>query len=190
MNTLGVCYEKSITSSSSFSSSSSAFAATENQVLIAGKVFGETCVIEDATPSLGLPAISQSQVKDNVETDGLQSTAQFDITLGQCSVNHIKKVALKFNTKVTEEGYLENTSNAAGAAKGVALALYESDKTDGKYEFLSLKDNVYSKKQVNVKPNDKGKVTFHYGVDYIKTGGVDVQPGPVSSILKYDIAYK
>lgn len=47
--------------------SSSAFAATENQVLIAGKVFGETCVIEDATPSLGLPAISQSQVKDNVE---------------------------------------------------------------------------------------------------------------------------
>ena len=45
--------------------SSSAFAATENQVLIAGKVFGETCVIEDATPSLGLPAISQSQVKDN-----------------------------------------------------------------------------------------------------------------------------
>ena len=170
--------------------SSSAFAATEKQVLIAGKVFGETCVIEDATPSLGLPAISQSQVKDNVETDGLQSTAQFDITLGQCSVNHIKKVALKFNTKVTEEGYLENTSNAAGAAKGVALALYESDKTDGKYEFLSLKDNVYSKKQVNVKPNDKGKVTFHYGVDYIKTGGVDVQPGPVSSILKYDIAYK
>lgn len=65
-----------------------------------------------------------------------------------------------------------------------------ADKTDGKYEFLSLKDNVYSKKQVNVKPNDKGKVTFHYGVDYIKTGGVDVQPGPVSSILKYDIAYK
>lgn len=104
--------------------SSSAFAATENRVLIAGNVFGETCVIEDKPDAtLGLPAISQSQVKDNVATDGLQSTAQFDITLGQCSVNHIKKVALKFDTKVTEEGYLENTSSAAGAAKGVALAL-------------------------------------------------------------------
>ncbi|MGP1605032.1 MAG: fimbrial protein [Moraxella sp.] len=183
--------KKALVAVAILAASSSAFAATENRVLIAGNVFGETCVIEDKPDAtLGLPAISQSQVKDNVATDGLQSTAQFDITLGQCSVNHIKKVALKFDTKVTEEGYLENTSNAAGAAKGVALALYESDKTGGTYEFLSLKDNVYSKKQVNIKPNDKGKVTFHYGVDYIKTGGVDVQPGPVSSLLKYDIAYK
>lgn len=34
--------------------SSSAFAATENRVLIAGNVFGETCVIENAKPLLFL----------------------------------------------------------------------------------------------------------------------------------------
>lgn len=51
--------------------SSSAFAATENRVLIAGNVFGETCVIENAkTIAVPLVPISQSQVKDQADTSG------------------------------------------------------------------------------------------------------------------------
>lgn len=170
--------------------SSSAFAATENRVLIAGNVFGETCVIENAkTIAVPLVPISQSQVKDQADTSGPQEESKFDITLDKCSMNYVKTVGLKFDTKVTKEGYLENTSGATGAAKGVALALYESEKDGGNYEFLDLSKSLNSKKQVNV-PKDNSKVTFYYGIDYVKAGGVDVQPGPVASVLKYDIEYK
>lgn len=170
--------------------SSASFAAGDHRVIISGHVFGETCVIENgANQGQGLPPISQSNVKDNAEADGLQSESQFDITLGQCSVNHLKKVSLKFDTKVTPEGYLENTSTAANAAEGVALALYENAGTDG-YKFLNLKENLGSKKEVHVQQHNKDQVKFQYGVDYIKTGNGEIKPGPVSSILKYDIVYK
>lgn len=193
MNTLGVCYKKALLAVAVLAASSSAFAATatdKHKVVIIGQVFGETCVIESGE-SIAVPLmpISQSQVKEKADASGPQEESKFGITLDKCSVNHVKTVGLKFDTKITSEGYLQNVSAASNSAKGVALALYESEKEGGNYEFLNLSNSLSSKKQVNV-PKDNSKVTFYYGVDYVKAGGVDVQPGPVASVLKYDIEYK
>ena len=103
--------------------SSSAFAATatdKHKVVIIGQVFGETCVIESGE-SIAVPLmpISQSQVKEKADASGPQEESKFGITLDKCSVNHVKTVGLKFDTKITSEGYLQNVSAASNSAKAL-----------------------------------------------------------------------